>query len=338
MKLILIFLFLAEVLMVLSQAGSIHFRYSSEAIPYFARLLQRQAPAPTSKSQANTRSSSKNSALNSGNDSVSNFEAMRENQLGKLDFIKNIHPMAQSDAQKSRSRSSRSMRLPKSPRNFKHLIKTYQEVFKEMNPNYGLVWFRTQIPLPQALRIALFLPILAFPFIFLGGLRRKMTVHNSYDKFLKSLRGVWFHKITGYQNFPASWEHWRNTGIQLKFQKESKSLKLKWFQILVKEGQSKAALHWGSHLHAKHPGDQKFNRQFCQLLLSLDEPLDFKFSKLISGYLQETRDENSAKRVWELTLEPCQQERLNSDVKTLAQIVAELTKNPDVKDFISFRT
>ncbi len=338
MKLILIFLFLAEVLMVLSQVGSIHFHYRSEAIPYFARLIQRQAPTAESRTGKKQRFARKIPAAASEDDSVSNFENMRKNQLGKLDLINNLHPMAESKAQKKQRENRRPMRLPRPPRDFNVLIRAYKEIFQEMNPSYGMVWLRTQIPLPQAVRIALFAPIICMPFFMLGGLRRKMTVHNSYDKFLKSLRGVWFHKITGYQNFAASWEHWKNTGIQLKFQKERRPLKLKWFQILVKEGQPRAALNWGTHLYSQDPKDEKFDRQFCQLLLSLNRAVDFKFSKVLTWYLKETRNDTDAQRVWDQTLEPCRQERLDPDVKALAQTVAEITNCPEVKEFLEFRS
>jgi hypothetical protein len=334
MRFFITFFFCIELLFIGCLFTAAHFKKHFDFIPVFALKKQDQVNL-TEKNQLLQRS---RKLLSEHGDSVQRFEDIRQKQLEQLAMAENLTPAEEEKFRYGVKVSPEENKTPKKKIK-KHLdIPTLKqdmkETFVKFNPQYHLLWFGAMVPLPIYLRFVFFIPILGFPFVFLGFLFNRKK-----DKNAKVNKGTEFIKLVSKNQFDKAYALWDKDISKHELKQYPEKLQSKWLEQLLENEKFESATRWGFYLINKFPENSKINKALKTLLSKDEIPVELSQADIYSQILVDTEDKKLAQRIWDEKLKDYPGAQLEIDIRLLAGNISNTLGNPEeIESFIADRS
>lgn len=313
MRVPLLLIFVAQVLILCLQLLTSFVQFTPQWIPYHVKLTDKDLIR-----QQNDKFKKLQTIKNLKNNTLERFNSIRSGQIKKLQKTKQIYTGTQS----SNTRQNKFI----GPESIEQVLTASLRCYVHFDPQFGLLWFDTQMGIPIWFRVMMWIPTLLLPLLLLSHLKGLVSSPKSeFQKFLSTQR----------RQPKAAFLMWQKQTIESQFKLEDRKTKLQWFHSLIKISEMDEALRWGTYLLNENRNDLKFRRSFCEKILLSMNIHDLKYSWIFDWYLQNTKDINVAETLWENAFRNSKIEKIEQVVLALVKTINQLLQKDEISEFIS---
>ena len=313
MRFAIICIFCFQLLFLSLQGLSVYLLFTPQFVPHYVVLTQTEVIQRQNEDLQYFRQWG-----DPDGNSYERLEAMRQEQLRQLQATRDLHPAVSTSKEENKT-------LAPPPTSIHQAIELFILCYFNFSPQIGILWFRTELSVPTWLRIIYWIPPLMIPFFLLAKFREMLfSSKNKFEKFLYLQNS----------NPKKAYEFWKQQGIEAQFKLQKRRWKRNWFTKLVKLEQFEDAISWGTYLLNEDRKDLRFRRLFCEKILIPLNIIDLKYAWIMQWYLQTTKSEVLAEKLWIKALKNQKIEKLDPEVYKMVKTIEEIIPRDEITEFV----